>query len=386
MSGPEHPGGDPRILESPVEAGLELAALTGSRLPGMKLRNARLLSLGVLWSASVILVAGLAVLSLWDTISSGERLLSVAGLAYISLTLLFMPSVGFGLALVILAAKERQFLPFLEKASGAMTALEGRPPARQAPAAGTSMDGGPLAGILGSAISVGSLVPTAERMAVVARSVMVLLILGLVFLPVLAAAGLLLGTFSVTLVALELVVFVVLAYPAASVFGDLSGDLRFYRYYSRRHRAITEIAATGPAPVPEGSDPLFRYDRHLRALPAMKSMLEGPGGKVEECPEGLAGTRLYSGRGSGILVRPFGQVPDTAALDAFRSEAILLAQKRAIRSFRAVALVASGAPDVDDATYDHLVGLGERTPPGGCALQLVMEVEGTYSMVPFVAY
>jgi len=82
MSGPEHPGGDPRILESPVEAGLELAALTGSRLPGMKLRNARLLSLGVLWSASVILVAGLAVLSLWDTISSGERLLSVAGLEW----------------------------------------------------------------------------------------------------------------------------------------------------------------------------------------------------------------------------------------------------------------------------------------------------------------
>jgi hypothetical protein len=386
MTGPKIPAGDPRIMESPVEAGLELASLTGGRLPGMKLRNARLLSLGVLWSASVILVAVLAVLSLWDTMESGEQLLSVAGLAYIALTLLFMPSVGFGFALIILAAKERQFLPFLEKASGAMTALEGRPPARQATAGGTSMDGGPLAGILGSAISVGSLVPTAERMAMVARGVLVLLILGLVFLPVLAAAGLIIGTFSVTLVALELVVMVVLAYPAASVFGDLSDDLRFYRYYSRRQRAITEIAAIGPAPVPEGPDPLIRFDRHLRAHPAIKSMLEGPGGNVEESPDGLAAARLYSGRGSGVLVRLLGRVPDTAALDAFRSEAISLAQKRAIGSFRAVALVGSGAPDVDDATYDHLVALGEQTPPGGCALQLVMEVEGTYSMVPFVAY
>jgi len=386
MSAEELPGGDPRILESPVEAALELAALTGRRLPALKLRSARLLSLGVLWSLSVLFMAGLALLYLWDVMESGETPLSLAGLANILLTLLFVPSGGFGLALVLLAAKERQFLPFLEKASGAMSALEGSPPARPGPdSGGAARDGGPLAGILGSAISVGRLVPTAERMAVVGRGVLVLLILGLVALPVLAALGTFLGTFSPTLVALELVVLVVLAYPAASLYRDLTGDLRFYRYYSRRHRAITEAAAMGPAPVPEGADPMARFDRHLRSLPAVNAMLAAPDGKVEDGPEGARATRLYGGNAAGTLVRLFDRVPDIAALEAFLSEAGSLAQKRGLAMSRAVALVGPGGPDLDNATYDHVIGLGERTRPGGCALQLVMEVDGAYSMVPFVA-
>jgi len=385
MSRSELPGGDPRILESPVEAGLELASLTGSRLPGLRLRSARLLSLGVMWSVSVTLMTGLALLFLWEALSSGERIMSVTGLAQISLSLLFMPSAAFGLALVILAAKERQFLPFLDKASGAMTALQGRPPAGPPRTAGAARDGSPLAGILGSAISIGSLVPTVERMAVVARGVLILLILGLVFLPALAAVGLMFGTFSVTLVALELVVLIVLAYPAMSLFGDITDDLRFYRYYSRRHRAITMVASMGPAPVPEGPDPLVRFDRHLRSQPAVKAMLEASGAKTDDGPEGMAATRLYSGRGTGVLVKLFGRVPDSAALDAFLSDAEKLAAKRGISMSRAVALVAPGGPDIDDTTYDHLIGLGERTRPGGCALQLVMEVDGAYSMVPFVS-
>jgi len=384
MTGERIPEADPRILENPVEAGLELASLSGARLPGMRLRNARLISLGVLWSATVMIVAGLAVLSLWDTLESGERLLSMTALAYISMTMLFMPSVGFGLALVFLAAKERQFLPFLEKASGAMTALKGRPPAGQPREDGTPRDGGPLAGILGSAISVGNLVPTAGRMTVAARGVLVLLIMGLVFLPVLAVVGLLLGTFPVTLVSLELVVFVVVAFPALYIFGDISEDLRFYKYYTRRHRAIAAAAARGPAPVPAGPDPLSRFDGHLRSLPAVRMMLEAPGGRAEDIP-GKAPARIYQGRGTGIVVRLFERVPDDAALDAFRSEAASLARERGFAILRAVALVAPGGPDLDDATYDHIIGLGERTRPGECALQLVMEVDGTYSMVPFVA-
>jgi len=379
------PEGDPRILENPVEAGLELASLAAGRLPGMKLRNARLISLGALWSATVILVAGLALWSLWDTLETGGRLLSTAGLAYISMTMLFMPSAGFGLALVFLAAKERQFLPFLEKASEAMNALEGRPPTGKAAPGGGAGDGGPLAAILGSAISVGGLVPTAERMKTVARGVLVLIIVGLVFLPALAAAGLVLGTFPVALVSLELVVFVVVAFPALSLMGGVTADLNFYKYYSRRHRAIAAAAAFGTAPVPEGPDPLSRFDRHLRSLPGAGRMLDGPDARTEDLPGDGMAARLYSGRGNGILVRVFGRVPDGAALDAFRTEAASLAQKRGMALSRAVALVAPGGPDIDDRTYDHIIGLGERTRPGECALQLVMEVDGTYSLVPFVA-
>lgn len=387
MSAEQLPGGDPRILESPVEAAFELAALTGRRLPALKLRSARLLSLGVLWSSSVVLMAGLALLYLWDIVESGEAALSLAGLANISLTLIFVPSAGFGLALILLAAKERQFLPFLEKASGAMSALEGRPPSRPGPgggAAGGSPGGGPLAGILGSAISVGSLVPTVERMAIVGRGALTLLILGLVSLPVLAALGLFLGTFPVTIIALELVVLVVLAYPAASIFRDLTDDLRFYRYYSLRHRAITEAAATGPAPVPEGADPMARFDRYLRSLATVKAMLAAPDGMVEDGPEGAKATRYYSGNGTGMLVRLFDRMPDIAMLDGLLSESLAISRKRGMALSRAVALVAPGGADLDDSLYDHVVGLGERTRPGGCALQLVMEVDGTYSMVPFV--
>ncbi len=388
MPGEELPGGDPRILETPVEAGLELAELAGRRLPPIKLRSTRLLSLGALWSCAVLLMAGLAALALWDSLGTGQGLNSVRGMAYIALTLLFVPSAGLGVALVMLAFKERQFLPFLEKASGAMTALAGRPPA--GPGAGTGAaagvpGGGPLAGILGSAISVGSLVPTAERMAVVARGVLVMLILGLGSLAVLAAVGVLLGAFPVTLVSLELVVLVVLAYPAVALFGDLSADLGFYRYYSRRQRAIAEAAAGGLPPVPAGADPMARFDRYLRGLQAVRAMLDAPGGNVVDGPEGAPVTRLYSGRGPATLVRLFDRVPDIAALDAFLSEAGLLAGKRGLALSRAVALVATGGPDLDNATYEYIIGLGERTRPGECALQLVMEVDGTYSMVPFVA-
>jgi len=330
-------------------------------------------------------MAAVTLLYLWEALEAGQRLLSVAGLAYISMTVLFLPSIGFGLALVILAAKERQFLPFLEKASGAMTALEGRPSSRPLPAGAAAAPGSPLAGILGSAISVGSLVPTAERMAVVARGVLVLLILGLVALPVLAGAGLFLGTFSAALVALELVVIVVLAYPAASLFRDLSGDLRFYRYYSRRQRAIAEAAAPGPAPVPEGPDPMSRFDRHVRVAPGLKAMLAAPDGRAEDGPGGSSGARLYSGDGAGMLVRPFDRVPAIAELETLLAEAKALAKKRGLYMFRAVALVGTGGADLDNSTYDHVIALGERTRPGECALQLVMEVDGAYSMVPFVA-
>jgi hypothetical protein len=71
-------------------------------------------------------------------------------------------------------------------------------------------------------------------------------------------------------------------------------------------------------------------------------------------------------------------------MEALLSEAVSLGERRGLLMSRAVAIVAPGGPDLDNATYDHLIGLGERTRPGGCALQLVMEVEGVYSMVPFV--
>ncbi|MGQ9583208.1 MAG: hypothetical protein ACUVV6_06815 [Thermoplasmatota archaeon] len=52
---------------------------------------------------------------------------------------------------------------------------------------------------------------------------------------------------------------------------------------------------------------------------------------------------------------------------------------------RAVALLSPGAGEVSDAVYDYVVEPGERTPVDACALQLVMEVDGTSPMVPYIA-
>ena len=385
MSSDELPLGDPKILESPVEAALELASLTGSRLPALKLRNRQLLFVGVCWSLAILVMAAFTGMFLWDLIESGEALQSLVVLAYVSLTLLFIPSVAFGLTLILLAVKERQFLPFLEKASGAMSALEGSPPEAQGtPGRGPSRDGSPLSGILGSAISIGSLVPTAERMATVARGVLAMLLIGLVFLPALVGAGIFLGTFSVRLIAVELAVLAFFAVPSVALFRALGRDLHFYRYYSRRQRAMTEAAAVGPSPVPEGADPMARFDQYIRSVPLVNALLAAPGGKVEEGPDGAPATRLYLGPGNGILVRLFDRMPGIEELDLHLAGSSALAKKRGIALSRAVALVAPGGRDLDDALYDHVIGLGERTRPGDCALQLVMEVDGTYSMVPFV--
>jgi len=387
------PPGDARILESPLEASLELADLTGRRLPGIKKRSLHLLLMGIAWSASVMALTVLSGLYLFDLYFEGELLMTMQAAVFLSLTLLFIPSMGLGLALVILTFKERQFLPFIEKASGAMVAI-GTPDAQgndtQAVNAGPGTDR-PLEGILGSAMWAGKLVPTVERMAAVARAVLVVLLLGLAYLFVLVAAGLMFGTLTIILPALELAVLAAFPGPALLLFKRLSRDVEFYRYYSRRHRAISEAAAVGPPPVPEGERPLERFESYLRSTPQVKKLLASAGARVEDGPAGPDPpfSRIYTGKvegaSTGILVRLFPEMPGSGELDRFLGEARAAAEKRGVALSRAVALVTADADKLDDSTYEHLLEVGRNTKPGECALQMVLEVDGAYSMVPFVA-
>lgn len=387
------PQADPRILESPLEASMELADLTGQRLPAIKQRSQMLLLLGVAWSAVVMVMAIISAVYLLDLYLDGALRLTTEATVYISLTLLFVPSMGLGLALLLLTFKERQFLPFLEKASGAMMAI-GKDSAEK-DEEGASMAGAGAArsldGILGSAMWAGKLVPTAERMAAVARAVLVVILLGLFYLLALVLLGVFLGTFTILLPAIELAVLAVFPWPAILLFKKLTRDLAFYHYYSRRHRAISEAAAVGPPPVPEGPSALKRFDRYLRSTPAVKALLATPGGGVEDAPDGpeVPYSLLYSGgrdgSRAGILVRLFPDMPDGARLDRFIDEARSLGKKRGIALSRAVALVAADADDIDDSLYEHILDIGRTTMPGECALQMVMEAGGAYSMVPYVA-
>jgi len=386
MPSEELPQGDPRILESPLEASLELADQTGRRLPELSRRSRLLLVLGAAWSIAVMALAILTGLYLADLYVEGSLSLTTESLVLISLTLLFIPTIGLGLTMLMLAFKERQFLPFLEKTSGALAALEGKPAAE--PDKGQAREsegaGGPLAGILGEAIAIGKLVPTVERMAGVARAVLAVLLFGLGYLLVLVILGTVVGGLAVELLALQLAVFAFFVGPSILLFQGLSRDVAFYRYYSRRHRALSETAALGPPAVPAGRDHLERFDRYLRSGPH-------PPGKAEEGPGGPDPpfTRLYHGAGAGaggaVVVKVFPAVPDREALDHLLAGAKDLGRAGRPAVSRAVALVAAEAVDLDDSLYEHIIELGRATPPGGCALQLAMEVDGTYSLVPYIA-
>ena len=397
---------DPRIFENPIEASIELADVTEQRLPGLKRRNSQLTWFAGIWTVVVIVLALLVgALALTMVLDESWDLYSI--LVLFSAAVLLVPSTGLGMALMILAFQEKMFLPYLEQASRAVVAMGGPPSHSDAmagmPEGETSdserdemaeerrLPGGSIGGILGSAMWVGDLVPVAGRLTAIGRYVLAVILAGLTYLVAIAVIGLVTGlVFTYQLVA-EIIVFAVFVSPAVLLFQALTRDLEFYQYYSRRHGALAEVSALGIPPVPEGKDHQERYGRFLRSLPYVDAMLRSPQGGVEKEPgrKGYHFSRLYHGmlgeEHVGILVKVFDKMPDREDLDLLLEEARTFGQKRGFVISRAVALVAADVDDVDDRLYDHIVELGRRTRPGDCALQLVMEVEGTYSMVPYVS-
>jgi hypothetical protein len=103
--------------------------------------------------------------------------------------------------------------------------------------------------------------------------------------------------------------------------------------------------------------------------------------------------RLYHGpspSGPGydaILVKSLPKIPTRDDIDELLAEARELSEGEGIDICRVVALVAAdmGDSDIDDELYEHIIEAGRKARPRDCVLQLVMEVEGTYSLVPYVA-
>jgi len=324
------------------------------------------------------------------------------GLFAVAFAVILLPAVGLGIALVVMAFQERMFLPYLEQTSKAVVALEtlGRhgpdkgveegPPKDDLGDART-LPGGSLGGILGSAMWVGDLVPVAGRLLSVARTVFSTIIAGLVYLVALAVIGVLSGIYIIPQLVAEIIVFAIFVGPAVLLYQTLSRDMEFYHYYSRRHAALAEMASVGIPPVPEGKDHLERYMRFLKGLPAVKALLSSPEGGVEKEPgrKGYAFSRLVHGtvgkEQKGIVVKVYDKVPDREELGLLMEEARAFGQRRGMSIRLAVALVAADVDDLSDRVYEHVIEEGRRTRVGDVALQLVMEVEGTYSMVPYVA-
>jgi hypothetical protein len=395
---------DPSIFENPIEASIELADLAEQKVPSLKTRNDSLAQFSVIWT---IVMMGLTVLTGYLVFSLFilQNLSNIwIDLFIVAFGVILLPSIGLGIALVVMAFQERMFLPYLEQTSKAVVALEslGRHghhadkgeeegPPKEDLGEARRLPGGSLGGILGSAMWVGDLVPVAGRLLSVARTVVGTIIASLVYLVALAVVGVLSGTYIIGWLVAEIIVFAIFVGPAMLLYVTLSRDMEFYQYYSRRHAALAEMASVGIPPVPEGKDHLERYMKFLKGLPAVKALLSSPEGGVEKEPgrKGYAFSRLVRGtvgkEHKGIVVKVYDKLPDREELGLLVEEARAFGQRRGMAVRVAVALVAADVDDLSDRVYEHLIEEGKRTRVGDVALQLVMEVEGTYSMVPYVA-
>jgi hypothetical protein len=395
---------DPSIFENPIEASIELSDLAEQRVPSLKKRNTHLTQFSVIWSCVMMALTVATGYILFTMFLQGTLSNIWMNLLILAFAVILLPTVGLGIALVVMAFQERMFLPYLDQTSKAVVALEtlghhghhpdkgiDEEPPKDDFGDAKRLPGGSLGGILGSAMWVGDLVPVAGRLISVARTVISMMIAGLVYLVALAVIGLLSGIYLMPQLIAEIIVFGVFVGPALLMNQSLSKDMEFYQYYSRRHAALAEVAAVGISPVPEGKDHLARYMEFVKGLPAVKELLSSPQSGVEKDPgrKGYTFSRLVHGTvrdgHKGIVIKVFDKVPDREELGLLVQEAHAFGERRQMSIRLAVALVAAEVDDLDDKVYDYVVETGRRTRSADVALQLVMEVEGTYSMVPYVA-
>jgi|GEM_PF-2031220 len=395
---------DPSIFENPIEASIELADLAEQRVPSLKRRNNHLTQFSIVWTSVMMVLALVTGYILFTMFVLGSLPNSWMNLLIVAFAVILLPTVGLGIALVVMAFQERLFLPYLDQTSKAVVALETlgqhahqtdkgveEGPSKDDLGDARTLPGGSLGGILGSAMWVGDLVPVAGRLLSVARTVLSMMIAGLVYLVALAVIGVVSGIYVIPQLVAEIIVFGIFVGPAMMMYQSLSRDMEFYQYYSRRHAALAEVASVGIPPVPEGKDHLERYMGFIKGLPAVKALLTSSEGGVEKEPgrKGFTFSRLVHGvvhdKHKGIVVKVYDKVPDREELGLLVQEAHAFGERRGISIRLAVALVAADVDDLDDKVYDHVIEVGRRTRSADVALQLVMEVEGTYSMVPYVA-
>lgn len=162
---------------------------------------------------------------------------------------------------------------------------------------------------------------------------------------------------------------------------------RFVRYFVSRVRALEVFEDEGVMPVPPGDDTLDRLEYCLvgrgyaEAESRSAEALEGSSGKRH------AFDMVLGGPGERVLVRTYEGTPGIDDLRGLRRSAKDVARREGALPLRIVALVSEDLDDldIDDVVYDYLMehpildDEGERTR----SLQIVAEVEGYYSVLPF---
>jgi hypothetical protein len=162
---------------------------------------------------------------------------------------------------------------------------------------------------------------------------------------------------------------------------------RFINHFIFRVSALETFESQGPVPVPEGATPLERFAGCVLSRHGVDA--EGRGaGEVKGASGGMhAFDLVMGGPGERVLVRTFDKVPDIHEVRDLRSAAEDVARRDGELPMRVVALVEEGLEDLDvsDVVYDYLMEhpiLDERGEISR-SLQIVAEVEGYYSVLPF---
>lgn len=162
---------------------------------------------------------------------------------------------------------------------------------------------------------------------------------------------------------------------------------RFVQYYVARTRALEVFEAQGPVPVPPGETPLDRLAVCLLATGMAENLDGGPGTLKGTSGNDHSFDLVLGDAGNRVLVRKYGNVPGIEELRDLRAAAEDVAKKDRALPLRVVALVGVDIDDLDveEIVYDFLMehpimdDLGERAR----SLQIVAEVEGHYSVLPF---
>ncbi|UCC93565.1 MAG: hypothetical protein JSW25_02570, partial [Thermoplasmata archaeon] len=162
---------------------------------------------------------------------------------------------------------------------------------------------------------------------------------------------------------------------------------RFVTYFITRVEALEAFEASGPTPVPEGKDVLERF-----ASCAIAKNLDGKAERRSGDLQGASGNRyafdlVLGGPGERILVRQYDEVPTIDQVRELRTAAEDVAHKEGELPLRVVMLVEKGVDDldVDDVVYDYLMEhpILDDVEEQARSLQIVFEVEGYYSVLPF---
>jgi hypothetical protein len=161
----------------------------------------------------------------------------------------------------------------------------------------------------------------------------------------------------------------------------------FVKYFMNRVDSLETFEATGPMPVPAGKDPIDRFANCVLAKGQAKDYEQ-----VSKQLAGASGQRhvfdmVLGGPGERVLVRTFDVVPGIDGIRDLRTAAEDVARRDGDLPIRVVALVVSPLEDldVDDVVYDYLMEhpIVDETGARAKSLQIVAEVEGYYSVLPF---